>query len=179
MILDLLFCDILYFKTSESSGTLILHYFSLINSRHSNDDFYDMQTMCKPKEDPGKPNSAMCKFHFICKPQNLGDSDEICKILSWHSLFSWAYYVPHIPGSICWSHFFRVKNSLHGLHRFTPDCPPMSRFGAPAMVWEEFPPVITLSYFYHNTMCYLISAPPPAPPLHRGADACTLFQECA
>ena len=102
------------------------HYFSLVNSRHSNDDFYDMQTMCKPKNDPSKPNSAMCKlFHSICKPQNLGDSEEFCKILSWHSLFSWAYYVPHIPGSICWSHFFGWKKSLHGLHRFTPDCPPM------------------------------------------------------
>jgi hypothetical protein len=43
----------------------------------------------------------MCKlFLAICKPHNLGDSEEFSKTLSWHTLDLCAYYVPPIPGSI-------------------------------------------------------------------------------
>ena len=82
VIWDLIFCDILYFKATERSGTLIPTLFS-DKFRHINDDFYYMQTMCKPKNDMSKPKSAMGKlFLYICKPQKLGDPEEFCKIRS-------------------------------------------------------------------------------------------------
>jgi hypothetical protein len=71
--------------------------------------------------------------YIVCKPQNLGDSKEFCKILNHNSLFWWGYYVPHIPGSIRWSHFFGPKKSLHcqkNITRFTLLCPPMIRSSA-------------------------------------------------
>ena len=39
--------------------------YSLINSQHLNDDFHDMQTMCKPKIVLSKPKSATCKLFSI------------------------------------------------------------------------------------------------------------------
>ena len=67
-------------------------------------------------------------FPSICKPQNLGDSEEICIMLSWHILFLCAFYVPHIPGSICWRQVSgeeKVYTLKKSLQWFTWLCPPM------------------------------------------------------
>ena len=76
--------------------------------------------MCKPNLAPCKPNSAICKLFFsICKPSNLCDSKEFCKFLNTNTLFWCVLYVPIIPGSICWGHFFECKPNFFGLHWFT------------------------------------------------------------
>ena len=67
-------------------------------------------------------------FPSKCKPQNLGDSKEFCIILSWHILFLCVFYVPHIPGSICWSQVSgqeKVYTLKKSLQWFTWLCPPM------------------------------------------------------
>ena len=76
--------------------------------------------MCKPNLAPCKPNSAICKlFSSICKPSNLCDSKEFFKFLNTNTLFWCVLYVPIIPGSICWGHFFECKPIFFGLHWFT------------------------------------------------------------
>ncbi len=78
-------------------------------------------------------------FPSICKPQNLGDSEEFCIILSWHILFLCAFYVPHMPGSICWSQVSgqeKVYTLKKSLQWFTWLCPPM---------WEHLPVYVKLA----------------------------------
>ncbi len=72
--------------------------------------------MCKPNLAPSKTNSAIFKlFLSICKPSNLCDSKEFCKFLNVNTLFWCVLYVPIIPGSICWVHFFGSKPIFFGL----------------------------------------------------------------
>ena len=82
--------------------------------------FQDVQTMCKPNIALCKPKTAVCKlFCTICKPTILSNSNVFCKTLWSHFLFSCAYYVPHIPGSIRWSHFLGSEKVYSLYHSFT------------------------------------------------------------
>ena len=83
-------------KQQKSQAWWFQHY-SLINWQHWNNDFYDNQTMCKPKIKLCKPKSVMCKLlSFICKPRNLGDSEEFLQgSLCPHLIFTGLIRSPH------------------------------------------------------------------------------------
>ena len=116
-------------KQRRSQAWWFQHY-SVISLQHLNNDFHDNQTMSKPEIMQRKPKSAMCQFFpSIYKPQNLGDSEEflqrapcttqliLTSLLRAQHSSSWFNL---------WMSLFRVKTCLHGLHRFTSRCPPMS-----------------------------------------------------
>ncbi len=71
----------------------------------------------------------MCKlFPSICKPRNIGDSEEFLQSSPCpHLIFTGLIRSPHSWFNQ-WMSLFRVKISLHGLHRpgFTSRCPPMA-----------------------------------------------------
>jgi hypothetical protein len=75
-----------------------------------NNDFYDNQTMCKPKIMLCKPKSVMCKlFPSICKPRNLGNSEEFLQgSLCPHLNFTGLIRSPHSWFNQ-WMSLFRVK----------------------------------------------------------------------
>ncbi len=85
------------------------------------------QTLTCAKVQQTKISHGNC-FFSICKPPNLGDSEEFWIILSWHILFLCLFYVPHIPGSICWSQILgqeKVYTLKKSLQWFTWFCLPM------------------------------------------------------
>ncbi len=133
----------------QKSHARWVQYCSLIKSLPLNAFFQNVQkisrprltvTKCCPVQTKFKPSLAVCKFFFsVCKPQNLGNSEEFCK--TWRVPF---YFDVSI---MC--HLFLVKSekitlggpkqiytgySLHKLHWL-----------APRWTWRSRPPTLPWS----------------------------------
>jgi hypothetical protein len=111
----------------------------LINLQHWNNDFYDNQTMCKPKIMLCKPKSVMCNlFSSICKARNFGDSEEflqgsLCPHLIFTGLIISLNTFPTFlvqSVDVTFSGQNKVKMVCAGLH---PDAPRWSLLDTTAM----------------------------------------------